>query len=138
MFLFTILFGLSMDYHVFLLSRIREHYDETHANTDSVAFGLRSTANIITGAAAIMIAVFGGFAAGELVSLQQMGFGLAAAIFLDATIVRTILVPATMAMLGDWNWYLPRWLMWLPDLRVERAPDAAPSAAPAGGGAAGS
>ena len=138
LFLFTILFGLSMDYHVFLLSRIREHYDETHANTDSVAFGLRSTANIITGAAAIMIAVFGGFAAGELVSLQQMGFGLAATIFLDATIVRTILVPATMAMLGDWNWYLPRWLMWLPDLRVERAPDAAPSAAPAGGGAAGS
>lgn len=135
LFLFTILFGLSMDYHVFLLSRIRERYDETHQNRESVAFGLRSTANIITGAAAIMIAVFGGFAAGELVPFQQMGFGLAAAIFLDATIVRTVLVPATMAMLGDWNWYLPSWLHWIPDLRVERQPGSAqPAGAPAGGG----
>ncbi len=119
LFLFTILFGLSMDYHVFLLSRIRERYDVTHDNRGSVAFGLRSTANIITGAAAIMIVVFGGFAAGQLVPFQQMGFGLSVAILLDATIVRTVLVPATMAMLGDWNWYLPQWLSWLPDLRVE-------------------
>jgi len=133
LFLFTILFGLSMDYHVFLLSRIRERYDQTQENGESVAFGLRSTANIITGAAAIMIAVFGGFAAGRLVSFQQMGFGLSAAIFLDATVVRTILVPATMALLGDRNWYLPSWLTWLPDLRVERG-SSAPAAAPAGGG----
>ena len=119
LFLFTILFGLSMDYHVFLLSRIRERYDQTHDNAGSVAFGLRSTANIITGAAAIMIAVFGGFAAGQLVPFQQMGFGLGVAIFLDATVVRTVLVPAAMALLGDANWYLPSWLSWIPDLRVE-------------------
>ena len=135
LFLFTILFGLSMDYHVFLLSRIRERYDQTHDNRESVAFGVRSTANIITGAAAIMIVVFGGFAAGELVAFQQMGFGLAVAIFLDATVVRTVLVPATMAMLGDWNWYLPSWLNWLPDLRVERnADERAPAGATAASG----
>jgi putative drug exporter of the RND superfamily len=118
--MFTILFGLSMDYHVFLISRIRERFDETHQNTESVAFGLRSTANIITGAAAIMVAVFGGFALGELVMFQQLGLGLAVAVFLDATIVRTVLVPATMRLLGDANWYLPSWLNWLPDLRVEQ------------------
>ena len=120
--MFTILFGLSMDYHVFLISRIRERFDETHENTESVAFGLRSTANIITGAAAIMVAVFGGFALGDLVMFQQMGLGLAVAVFLDATIVRTVLVPATMRLLGDANWYLPTWLHWLPDLRVEKSP----------------
>ena len=120
--MFTILFGLSMDYHVFLISRIRERYDETHQNTESVAFGLRSTANIITGAAAIMVAVFGGFALGDLVMFQQMGLGLAVAVFLDATIVRTVLVPATMRLLGNANWYLPSWLQWLPDLRVEKSP----------------
>ena len=122
LFMFTILFGLSMDYHIFLLSRIRERYDETHSNTESVAFGLRRTANIITGAAAIMVAVFGGFALGDLPMFQQIGVGLAAAVFLDATIVRTILVPATMRLLGDLNWYMPSWLNWLPDLRVEREP----------------
>ena len=132
LFLFTILFGLSMDYHVFLLSRIREQYDLTHDNTASVAFGLRSTANIITGAAAIMIAVFGGFATGQMVMFQQMGFGLAIAIFLDATVVRTILVPATMSLLGDANWYLPSWLHWLPDLRVEAGPGEPRMAAAAG------
>ena len=134
-FLFCVLFGLSMDYHVFLLSRIREHYDATHDNRESVAVGLQSTAKIITGAALIMVAVFSGFASGQLVMLQQMGFGLAIAVLLDATIVRTILVPATMAMLGDANWYLPSWLRWLPDLRVEgnsgvkpeRAADALPT-----------
>lgn len=120
--MFTILFGLSMDYHVFLISRIRERYDETHQNTESVAFGLRSTANIITGAAAIMVAVFGGFALADLVMFQQMGLGLAVAVFLDATIVRTVLVPATMRLLGNANWYLPSWLHWLPDLRVEQSP----------------
>ncbi|HCO04341.1 MAG TPA: hypothetical protein DIT48_13445, partial [Actinobacteria bacterium] len=111
--------GLSMDYHVFLLSRIRERYDHTHDNAGAVAFGLRSTGGIITGAALIMVAVFAGFAAGHLVSLQEMGFGLAVAVLLDATIVRSVLVPATMELLGDRNWYLPRWLQWLPQIRVE-------------------
>lgn len=123
LFLFSILFGLSMDYHVFLLSRIREHFDQTHNNTESVAFGLASTGSIITGAAIIMVAVFGGFAAGDLVMFQQMGFGLAAAVFLDATIVRTILVPASMRLLGDRNWYLPKFLQWLPDIKVEGSLD---------------
>ncbi len=121
LFLFTILFGLSMDYHVFLLSRIREHYDQSGDNAGSVAFGLRSTANIITGAAAIMIVVFGGFALGDLVEFQQMGFGLAFAVLLDATVVRIVLVPSAMELLGDRNWYLPPWLHWLPDLRVQGA-----------------
>ncbi|HZA26454.1 MAG TPA: MMPL family transporter [Actinomycetota bacterium] len=120
LFLFAVLFGLSMDYHVFLLTRIREHYDLTGDNTGSVAYGLRTTAGIITGAALIMVAVFGGFAAGRLAPLQQMGFGLAVAVFLDATIVRTILVPSAMKLLGRANWYLPRWLEWLPKLDVER------------------
>jgi RND superfamily putative drug exporter len=106
LFLFSILFGLSMDYHVFLLTRIREYYDRSGDNTEAVAHGLRTTGAIITGAAIIMVAVFGGFAAGDLVMMQQMGFGLAIAVFLDATIVRSILVPAGMRLLGEWNWYL--------------------------------
>ena len=118
-FLFAVLFGLSMDYHVFLLSRIRERFDQTGDNTESVAFGIRSTGRLITGAALIMVAVFWGFAAGDLVGLQQMGFGLGLAVLLDATIVRMVLVPASMKLLGKWNWYLPGWLEWLPDLRVE-------------------
>ncbi len=123
-FLFCVLFGLSMDYHVFLLSRIREHFDRTGRNDEAVAHGLQATAKIITGAALIMVAVFGGFAMGRLVMFQQMGFGLAVAVLIDATIVRSILVPAAMALLGDRNWYLPRWLGWLPDLRIEGAPAA--------------
>jgi RND superfamily putative drug exporter len=119
LFLFSILFGLSMDYHVFLLTRIREEYDKTHDNTEAVAYGLRTTAGIITGAAIIMVVVFTGFASGRLGPLQQMGFGLAVAVFLDATIVRTLLVPAGMRLLGDWNWYLPGWLQWLPQINVE-------------------
>jgi RND superfamily putative drug exporter len=119
LFLFSVLFGLSMDYHVFLLSRIREHYDRTGDNAASVAEGVRTTARIITGAALIMVAVFGGFAAGRLVSFQQMGFGLAVAVLIDATVIRSVLVPAAMKLLGDWNWYLPRWLGWLPKLTVE-------------------
>ena len=121
LFLFAVLFGLSMDYHVFLLSRIRERYDRTDDNAGSVAYGLRSTANIITGAAAIMVVVFGGFALGDLVEFQQIGFGLAVAVLLDATVVRLVLVPSAMELLGDRNWYLPSWLQWLPDLRVEGA-----------------
>ena len=119
LFLFSVLFGLSMDYHVFLLTRIRERFDFTGDNTESVAYGLRTTGGLITGAALIMVAVFGGFAAGRLAPLQQMGFGLAVAVFLDATIVRSILVPSSMKLLGRWNWYLPHWLEWLPQLRVE-------------------
>ncbi len=119
LFLFSILFGLSMDYHVFLLTRIREEYDKTHDNAEAVAFGLRTTGGIITGAAIIMVAVFAGFAAGRLTSLEQMGFGLAVAVFMDATIVRSILVPSTMRLLGDRNWYLPGWLQWLPKVDVE-------------------
>jgi RND superfamily putative drug exporter len=119
LFLFSVLFGLSMDYHVFLLSRIREHFLETRDNAESVAFGLRTTAGMITGAALIMVAVFTGFALGDTVALQQVGFGLAVAVILDATIIRTILVPASMELLGDWNWYLPSWLRWLPKLDVE-------------------
>ncbi|MEP6476252.1 MAG: MMPL family transporter [Actinomycetota bacterium] len=119
LFLFSILFGLSMDYHVFLISRIREEYDKTHDNAEAVAYGLRTTGGIITGAAIIMVAVFAGFAAGRLTSLEQMGFGMAAAVFMDATVVRSILVPSTMRLLGDRNWYLPSWLQWLPKIDVE-------------------
>jgi RND superfamily putative drug exporter len=119
LFMFAVLFGLSMDYHVFLLTRIREHYEHTGRNTDAVIHGVRSTAGMITGAAAIMIAVFAGFAAGEMVSFQQMGFGLAVAVLLDATVVRMVLVPASMELLGARNWYLPRWLEWLPKVDVE-------------------
>ncbi len=119
LFLFAILFGLSMDYHVFLLSRIRERFDQTGNNTEAVAFGVRSTGRLITGAALIMVAVFGGFAMGDLVMMQQMGFGLAVAVFLDATVIRSVLVPASMKLLGDRNWYLPPVLSWLPRLGVE-------------------
>lgn len=119
LFMFAVLFGLSMDYHVFLLSRIREHYNHTGDNTESIIHGVRSTAGMITGAAAIMIAVFAGFASGQMTMFQQMGFGLAVAVFLDATIVRIVLVPASMQLLGTRNWYLPRWLSWLPRVEVE-------------------
>jgi RND superfamily putative drug exporter len=124
LFLFSVLFGLSMDYHVFLLSRIRERYDQTKDNAGAVAFGVGTTARLITGAALIMVAVFGGFASGELVMFQQMGFGLGAAVLIDATIIRSVLVPAAMRLLGDWNWYLPRRLGWLPRMAVEPAEEA--------------
>ena len=130
LFLFAILFGLSMDYHVFLMSRIRERFDQTQDNTGSVAFGIRTTGRLITGAALIMVAVFGGFAFGASTGdLQQFGFGLGVAVLLDATIVRMVLVPAAMQLLGDWNWYLPDFLGWLPDLRVEAAEPAEATAA---------
>jgi putative drug exporter of the RND superfamily len=119
LFLFSVLFGLSMDYQVFLLSRIRERYDETADTTDAVTFGVASTARIITGAALIIVAVFAGFAAGELVMFQQMGFGVAVALLIDATIIRSVLLPAVMHLLGPANWYLPSWLSWLPRLDVE-------------------
>jgi RND superfamily putative drug exporter len=119
LFLFSVLFGLSMDYHVFLLSRIRERFNQTGDNREAVATGITTTARLITGAALIMVAVFSGFAAGDLVMFQQMGFGLAVALLIDATIVRSVLVPATMTLLGKRNWYLPRWLRWLPEVGVE-------------------
>ncbi len=128
LFMFAVLFGLSMDYHVFLLTRIRERYEHTGNNAESVAYGVRSTAGMITGAAAIMIAVFAGFAAGEMAAFQQMGFGLAVAVLLDATIVRIVLVPASMALLGDRNWYLPSWLRWLPKVDVEGSSEMPPAA----------
>ena len=138
LFLFSVLFGLSMDYHVFLLSRIRERYDQTGDNTQSVAYGLRTTAGIITGAALIMVAVFGGFASGRMVAFQQMGFGLAAAVLIDATLIRSVLVPASMKLLGNRNWYLPKWLQWLPNIQVEgphaRRPEADAPAQPVGVG----
>jgi uncharacterized membrane protein YdfJ with MMPL/SSD domain len=104
---------------VFLLSRIRERFSETGDNRDSISFGVGSTARLITGAALIIIAVFWGFAMGELVMFQQMGFGVAVALLLDATVIRSVVVPATMTLLGKWNWYLPSWLAWLPDVPVE-------------------
>jgi len=117
--LFCILFGLSMDYHVFLLSRVREHFDHTGNNEEAVKVGLRQTGRLITGAALIMVAVFGSFAGGRLVEMQQMGFGLAFAVLIDATLIRTILAPAVLKLCGNANWYLPRVLRWLPDVRVE-------------------
>jgi RND superfamily putative drug exporter len=117
--LFCILFGLSMDYHVFLLSRVREHYDHTGDNDEAVRVGLQRTGRLITGAALIMVAVFASFAGGRLVEMQQMGFGLAFAVLIDATLIRTILVPSVLKLCGRANWYLPRVLRWLPDVRVE-------------------
>ncbi len=119
LFLFAVLFGLSMDYHVFLLSRIRERYLRTRDSDGAVAHGIGSTARLITGAALIIIAVFGGFAVGDLVMFQQMGFGVAVSLLIDATLIRSVLLPAAMKLLGNWNWYLPKWLEWLPDFHVE-------------------
>jgi RND superfamily putative drug exporter len=119
LFLFSVLFGLSMDYQVFLLSRIRERYLETGDTTGAITFGVASTARIITGAALIIVAVFSGFARGDLIMFQQMGFGVAIALLIDATIIRSVLLPSVMKLLGRWNWYLPRWLEWLPRLEVE-------------------
>jgi RND superfamily putative drug exporter len=132
LFLFSVLFGLSMDYQVFLLSRIREKFSETGDNRHAIAFGVGSTARLITGAALIIIAVFWGFAMGDLIMFQQMGFGIAVALLIDATVIRSVVVPATMTLLGKWNWYLPSWLEWLPDVHVEGAePQRRESARPA-------
>jgi RND superfamily putative drug exporter len=129
LFLFSVLFGLSMDYQVFLLSRIRERFDQSGDTTDAVTFGVGSTARIITGAALIIVAVFAGFARGDLIMFQQMGFGVAVALLVDATIIRSVLLPSVMKLLGEWNWYLPRWLEWLPRLEAEGA--SPPSGEPA-------
>jgi uncharacterized membrane protein YdfJ with MMPL/SSD domain len=121
-FLFVILFGLSMDCHVFILSRIREAYDGGMKTEDAVAKGIKSTAGVVTSAAIVMVFVFSIFGTLSLVMLKQFGVGLAVAVLIDATLVRAVLLPATMKLLGDWNWYLPRWLGWLPRLRLEGAP----------------
>ena len=122
-FLFVILFGLSMDYHVFILSRIREAYDGGMRTEDAIAHGIKSTAGVVTSAAIVMVFVFSIFGTLSLIMMKQFGVGLATAVLIDATIVRAVLLPATMKLLGEWNWYLPRWLRWLPtDPARGRAP----------------
>jgi len=121
MFLFVILFGLSMDYHVFILSRIKEAYDGGMSSDDSVRHGIKSTAGVVTSAAVVMVAVFAIFGSLTFLPMKQMGVGLSAAILIDATIIRAVLLPATMKLLGDRNWYLPSWLEWLPQAKVEKS-----------------
>ena len=133
--LFVILFGLSMDYHVFILSRIREAYDGGMSTDEAIAHGIKTSAGVVTSAAIVMVGVFAIFGALQAMIFKQFGVGLAAAILIDATIVRAILLPATMKLLGDWNWYLPKWLEWLPHFEhggsVEHV-DAPPAPAPTG------
>ena len=129
--LFVILFGLSMDYHVFILSRVREAYDRGMSTDDAIAHGIKTTAGVVTSAAIVMVGVFAIFATLSMMIFKQFGVGLAAAILIDATIVRAILLPASMKLLGDWNWYLPKWLQWLPHFEhgdtIEEAPEAPPT-----------
>ena len=125
LFLFVILFGLSMDYHVFILSRIREAFDGGMSTEDAIAHGIRSTAGVVTSAAIVMVAVFGVFASLSIMDFKQMGVGLGVAILIDATIVRGVLLPATMKLLGDWNWYLPQSLHRRGTPRVERTLESA-------------
>jgi RND superfamily putative drug exporter len=130
-FMFVILFGLSMDYHVFILSRVREAYDRGMKTEDAVAHGIKTTAGVVTSAAVVMVGAFGVFALMPILDMKEMGIGLAAAVLIDATLVRAVLLPATMKLLGDWNWYLPSWLSWLPRLDHGAGLEAAPAAAPA-------
>jgi RND superfamily putative drug exporter len=123
-FLFVILFGLSMDYHVFILSRVREGYDSGMKTEDAIAHGVKVTAGVVTSAAIVMVFVFSIFGTLQILFLKQFGVGLAAAVLIDATIIRALLLPASMKLLGDWNWYLPKWLEWLPRLEPEKAPEA--------------
>jgi RND superfamily putative drug exporter len=127
LFLFVVLFGLSMDYHVFILSRVREAFDRGMKTEDAVAHGIKQTAGVVTSAAFVMVFVFGIFATLTAVEFKQMGVGLAVAVLIDATIVRAVLLPATMKLLGDWNWFLPRRLQWLP--KVEHEPTVEPARA---------
>jgi RND superfamily putative drug exporter len=121
-FLFVILFGLSMDYHVFILSRIREAHDRGMSTDDAVAYGIKSTASVVTSAALVMVGVFSIFGTLSFLFLKEFGVGLAAAVLIDATLVRAVLLPAAMKLLGEANWYLPRWLEWLPRLGAEESP----------------
>ncbi|HKF34909.1 MAG TPA: MMPL family transporter, partial [Jatrophihabitantaceae bacterium] len=128
LFMFVILFGLSMDYHVFIISRIREAYDRGLNTQDAIEHGIKTTAGVVTSAAVVMVGAFAIFATLPILDMKEMGVGLAAAVLIDATIVRAVLLPATMKLLGDWNWYLPRWLTWLP--KLGKAKEAAPEPAP--------
>jgi uncharacterized membrane protein YdfJ with MMPL/SSD domain len=134
LFMFVILFGLSMDYHVFILSRIREAYDRGLGTDQAVTHGIKSTAGVVTAAAIVMVAVFSIFATLSTIDMKQAGVGLAAAILIDATIVRAVLLPSAMKLLGDWNWYLPSWLEWLPQVshETEAAPKSGSAPVPAG------
>ena len=121
LFLFVILFGLSMDYHVFILSRIREAVDRGMKTDEAVAHGIKQTAGVVTSAAVVMVAVFSIFGSLSMIEFKKMGVGLAVAVLIDATIVRGVLLPATMKLLGEWNWYLPKRLNWLPKFSHEHA-----------------
>ena len=129
LFLFAILFGLSMDYHMLVLNRIKEAHDQGYSNEESVSVGIKVTAGQITSAAAIMVGIFATFALGRNIEMQQFGVGLAVAVFIDATVIRTVLLPASMKLLGDRNWYLPSWLDWLPKVTSDEGftPEAVPS-----------
>jgi RND superfamily putative drug exporter len=129
LFLFVILFGLSMDYHVFILSRVREGHDHGMPTEEAVAHGIKSTAGVVTSAAIVMVAVFSIFATLSSIDFKEVGVGLALAVLIDATIVRAVLLPATMKLLGDWNWYLPSWLAWLPHVAAEGTTPPPPQAA---------
>jgi RND superfamily putative drug exporter len=118
-FVFAILFGLSMDYHVFILTRIRELVDKGSPTSYAVARGIALTSGTVTSAAAIMVVVFAVFATLRIVVIRELGLGLAVAVLIDATVIRSVLLPATMRLLGEWNWYLPRWLGWLPRVTLE-------------------
>jgi len=128
LFLFVVLFGLSMDYHVFILTRVREAYDKGMTTEDAVSSAIKSTAGVVTSAAVVMVGVFAVFATLSLLDFKQMGVGLAVAVLLDATIIRGVLLPACMKLLGDWNWWLPKSLEWLP--RVTREPEVGPLPVP--------
>jgi hypothetical protein len=118
MFMFVLLFGLSMDYHVFILTRVREAFDRGMSTEDAVEHGIKTTAGTVTSAAIVMVGAFAIFATLPILEMKEMGIGLAAAVLIDATIVRGVLLPASMKLLGDWNWYLPNWLRWLPKART--------------------
>jgi RND superfamily putative drug exporter len=128
LFLFVVLFGLSMDYHVFILSRIREAFDRGMPTDEAVSHGIKTTAGVVTSAAVVMIAVFAVFATLSLVFFKELGVGLGVAVLIDATLVRAVLLPASMKLLGDWNWYLPSWLEWLPHIGPGGDPDLPPAA----------
>jgi RND superfamily putative drug exporter len=137
LFLFVVLFGLSMDYHVLILSRIREAFDNGERSDQAVATGIKATAGVVTSAAVVMVAVFAIFATLSSLDFKMMGVGLATAVLIDATVVRAVLLPATMKLLGDWNWYLPKWLEWLPRFEHEAAAPLTAPAAPAAPAASG-
>jgi uncharacterized membrane protein YdfJ with MMPL/SSD domain len=126
LFLFVVLFSLSMDYHVFILSRVREAFDKGASTEDAVRQGIKSTAGVVSAAAAVMVMTFSVFATLSFVPMKQLGVGLGAAVLLDATIVRGVLLPAAMKLLGRWNWYLPTWLQWIPEVSHGEEPVALP------------